>query len=398
MDRGTFIALTSAFAAAPTSAPPSRTIWLPMAVGMNRCFVSLAVSDAHGRTRTGVFWLDTGGGNLILQRDFARELGLRPTGAGVNEGGQRYIPTESPRISIGGVDVPLAPNDTMMLDAEAFVGGVDAQGLFPVRLLRDHAVTFDYPARRFGLDVGGLGGDSVPLEIASRTGFARMPISIDGEQVYVLLDTGASCTMLSQSLIDHLRSVHRDWRWVRGAYGDANMVGGALEASAEMLLVPNLSVGTTMLSEVAVVSRPPNTFEKWMSELTAGPIVGSLAGNVLRNFRVTLDYPNARAVFEPSVTNHPHIWDLVPLTLTPAADGTYTISGVLDIPPFAAARTKLVGAGLVSIDSMAVTGRRMTDVHNLLRGVPGTEKHIVVARGSSTQGFDLPVIPLWNHG
>jgi len=34
-----------------------------------------------------------------------------------------------------------------------------------------------------------------------------------------------------------------------------------------------------------------------MSALAKKPVVGSLGGNVLRRFRITLDYPNSRAFF-----------------------------------------------------------------------------------------------------
>jgi len=36
------------------------------------------------------------------------------------------------------------------------------------------------------------------------------------------------------------------------------------------------------------------TFERYMSSMMTAPIVGSLAGNVLRGFRVELDYPGKR--------------------------------------------------------------------------------------------------------
>ena len=89
MDRGAFLTLAAAFAAAP--ATPPRSPWISMPVEMNRCFAQIAVR-ANGRERSGLFWLDTGGGRIVLQRDFANELGLRATGAAITEGLSTYTP------------------------------------------------------------------------------------------------------------------------------------------------------------------------------------------------------------------------------------------------------------------------------------------------------------------
>ncbi len=368
-----------------------------MNVGMSRAFVSLEFAGPNGKSRTGTCWLDTGGGQLILRRDFARELGLHDTGKALTENGERLIPVDAPRVMASDVRVPVAPGDVMMLDSDRMTSGVEADVIFPVRLLRDHAVTFDYLSHRFGIDVDSPAGTPMPVDIAPHSGFARLPVTIGGQEVYMLLDSGASCTMLSQALIDSLRAKHPDWRTVRGAYDDANMLGGSFEANAQELLLPELRVGGTTVSNVAAVSRPEGTFERWMSSLTTGPIVGALAGNVLRRFNLTLDYPNSRLYLDfesPAPPLHP--LSLVALTVTPNDDGTYGIAQVLDDPAYAAVRSKLIGAQLTSIDGTPVNGRRISDVHALLRGIPKTSKHIVVERDKTTQSYDLPVVVLWD--
>lgn len=52
--------------------------------------------------------------------------------------------------------------------------------------------------------------------------------------------------------------------------------------------------GGQPLVDFGVVSRQAGVFEKWMSSMMTAPIVGSLAGNVLKRFRVDLDYPNQK--------------------------------------------------------------------------------------------------------
>lgn len=43
-----------------------------------------------------------------------------------------------------------------------------------------------------------------------------------------------------------------------------------------------------------VVERKEGVFEKWMRSMMTSPIVGSVAGNVLKQFRVELDYANQK--------------------------------------------------------------------------------------------------------
>ena len=53
--------------------------------------------------------------------------------------------------------------------------------------------------------------------------------------------------------------------------------------------LPKLKVASSSL-----VARSNFPIEKWMSSMMAVPIVGSLAGNVLKRFRVELDYLNSK--------------------------------------------------------------------------------------------------------
>jgi hypothetical protein len=48
------------------------------------------------------------------------------------------------------------------------------------------------------------------------------------------------------------------------------------------------------LNLLSCFTQRQGTFETYMSRMMTAPIVGSLAGNVLKRFRVDLDYPNAK--------------------------------------------------------------------------------------------------------
>jgi hypothetical protein len=104
-----------------------------------------------------------------------------------------------------------------------------------------------------------------------------------------LIDTGASFTMVSEVLLKSWGEAHSDWPRHAGAYGEAKTLGGM---TLETMFVPSVRWGRNELKDVGVTSQKSGTFEKWMSSMTKGPIVGSLAGNVLKGFRVELDYAN----------------------------------------------------------------------------------------------------------
>ena len=64
------------------------------------------------------------------------------------------------------------------------------------------------------------------------------------------------------------------------------MLGGQ---TIETMFVPGARWGPFDV-ELGVVSQREGTFERYMSGMMAAPIIGSLGGNVLKDFRVELDY------------------------------------------------------------------------------------------------------------
>jgi len=123
------------------------------------------------------------------------------------------------------------------------------------------------------------------------SGFPRTEIVVDGKPYGMLLDTGASFTMVSQAVLVALSHAHPEWERHDGAHGEAATLGGQ---TLETMYVPQAMWGTAELSRFGVTSQQAGVFEKWISSMTAEPVVGSLAGNVLKHFRVDMDYPNER--------------------------------------------------------------------------------------------------------
>jgi hypothetical protein len=129
------------------------------------------------------------------------------------------------------------------------------------------------------------------MPVSKKSGFPRTEIEVDGVTYGLLLDTGASFTMVSEALLQTWGSQHPDWSRHPGAFGEAATLGGQ---TLETMFLPSARWDSYRLGEFGVTSQRKGTFENRMSSMMTSPIVGSLAGNVLKRFRVELDYANEK--------------------------------------------------------------------------------------------------------
>ena len=89
---------------------------------------------------------------------------------------------------------------------------------------------------------------------------------------------------------DQWRQRHPDWRVVENA--DANAKG------EPMIQVPLITVAGYTVGPVWFTRRPDKNFHQFMSQFMDRTVEGALGGSALRFFRLSVDYPNAVAVFE----------------------------------------------------------------------------------------------------
>jgi predicted aspartyl protease len=263
----------------------------------NRPYVDLTFQRPDGSKRLARFLVDSGGGGFVLTAPLARDLGLK-WGATTREEGTEFAQiTETLKASVGNFPLELDPQRVLVVMAETVLPRavtLPHEGMLPGHVLAKYHVVFDYPKAKFTIARAGVlkpKGTSLPMPVHSRSGFPRTEIKIDGKTYGFLLDTGASFTMVSEVLLKSLGTAHPDWPRHPGAYGEAVTLGGM---TLETMFIPRGRWGTNQLTEFGVVSQRQGTFESYMSKMMTAPIVGSLAGNVLKRFRVDLDYPNAK--------------------------------------------------------------------------------------------------------
>ena len=372
---------------------------VPIDLRDNRIFVQLTCVRPDGSLRQARFQVDSGGGSVILSESLSHDLALKSVGSPSEEEGETFQPVTSPEIRIGEMPLNLSDVSTIVTVGSKgeFSPGSGAEGFLPAPLLRKYEVVFDYPARQFTMaQPGGLKprGVQVPSPIAAESGFPRIELTVDGEKQGFLLDTGAAYTMISQTLIDKWKATHPNWPRCIGAVGAANMIGGAFDAKAEMLRVPEMQWGTFDLPRVGVVSRPPGTFEKQMSDMMTAPIVGAIAGNVLRAFRVEIDYQHGLTYLEKGKDVDSERINTVGVVIGPYPDASYTIGGVARCNEKNLVEGVQSGDKLVGINDWAVTGS-LADVLHELQGTPGEVKNLVVERNGRKITIRATVTSLW---
>lgn len=291
-----FLLVTSATLAQTSKEPQQVTV--PLLIEKNRPFVELTFRRPDGSKRTARFLIDSGGGGFGLVEPLARELGLKWGPTQQEEGKTFGLITDPVKVYIGDFPLELNPKRIGVTIGEDSILSKDqytlTEGLLPGHVLAKYHVVFDYPSGKFTIakpNVLKPKGDALAMPINSESGFPRTEIEIDGKTYGFLIDTGASFTMVSEVLLKSLGATHPDWPRHPGGFGEAATLGGS---TLETMFVPKGVWGANELTEFGIVSQREGTFERRMTRMMSAPIVGSLAGNVLKRFRVDLDYPNAK--------------------------------------------------------------------------------------------------------
>jgi len=300
------------------SAPPTA---MPALYDEDRFFVQ-PVTATDGRRLT--FYTDTGGG-LFLYRDAAERFGLTITNV-AEPGKEPFYVAALPTFRTDAT-IPLPdwrkgrlPVVTKEARSHDFSSTIHEDGMLGQEWFAEHVWTFDYPGKRLLLREPG---DVPKVPAAHRVelgfqkdetpppplDFPRIRAEIDGQDLDLLLDTGATLELseaaaaslkdrgariratsfIVASTFDDWVRRHPDWR----VMPDADVF-----QKEAMIQVPSVKVAGYEVGPVWFTRRADKNFHEFMSRFMDKTIEGALGGNVLRAFRLTVDYPKAVAYFE----------------------------------------------------------------------------------------------------
>lgn len=326
--------------------------------------------------------VDTAGSALCLRQSLVDELGLQ-VHEWLDDHGAPVSVVEPPELRLGDA----------LLDTEGLVAyGFDdvrplglaarqADLLLPAPVLRRHHVVLDDPGGTMSVaDPGSIerAGVPVPVFIDDDSGYVVANVEIDGETFDLLVDTAVTCSAAVDGLLRAWQGDHPDWPVSASAVGPGNVTGMPVEARVPMLRVPLVQLGPFSVPEVAFAWRGAGDV----------PTDGTLGGNVLRLFRVDLDYPSGSVRLEQGAPFPDNDAELVGVVLALGDEGweiAATVSGLEDVRP---------GDSLVAVDGTATDGRSLPEVLDLLRGTPGDRHQLTLRREGATLDVHAPVLRL----
>ncbi len=317
----------SAFVAAcPTvdtpEAKPLEPVELP-GVGVPTLFVEdrffLETSGENGESLK--IFTDTGGGLFISSAAVTRlELQTQPR----DVDGQQLDCALVPALAPGGDLPPFQAFEGWLpiVDERELSFTDESEAMLGQGWFRERIWMFDYEGGQLRLldeDDVPTGDEAhaeplgFPTSVAGvrQTNYPRIQATLDGEIVDLLFDTGATVHMTSSARtaiddgqgasratsfiiatkFDAWRERHPDWRVIENA--------DALVAGESMIEVPAIDVAGVTVGPVWFTRRADSNFHDFMSQFMDRRIDGALGGSALAHFRVTVDYPNAVAIFEP---------------------------------------------------------------------------------------------------
>lgn len=308
--------IVAAFCLPATAQSAGKPLVLPVRYDEHRFFVEPLTADGNKL----VFFTDTGGG-LFLFSDVVERLKIPVVK--VEEKGETLELVELPKFKEGAsIPAPLGSRERLFVFPSARREALSQgwSGMLGQQWFADRVWTFDYPNQSLLLRAAGdlpRGKAEHRVTLGFRTNpagkrmlnFPRIQISVDGETLDLLFDTGASTELtetasaalndkrpaaratsfITTSVFEKWRKRHPQWRVVENAEKRTN------EA---MIEVPQVSIAGHTVGPVWFTRRADKNFHEYMSQWMDKRIEGALGGNALRHFRVSVDYPNALAVFE----------------------------------------------------------------------------------------------------
>jgi hypothetical protein len=280
-------------------------------------------------------------------------------------------------------------------------GAFDVTGVLGGNVLRGFRVGLDYqaPATLFGPAALPQDAESSPIvvdfdlagggtgSIAGGNGqVVNVPptrlvveATIEGAKRTLVIDTGASYTLLRQSLFTTLVSDGRAQITVA-----TSTATGASQGTVAR--THDLGVGATDAMGSPVASVADDEVDNVANEVGRS-VDGMLGGSFLRGFYAVIDYGARQASLYPYKVADALAdeFDRVGVFLAEDGDG-YAIAQAVD-----PSEQGLVGEVLIDVDGTPVAGLDPDQADRLLRGPPGAMHTLHIQRGGSAQAETLPV-------
>ena len=393
-------------------ASPAASGPVPFTFDDNRVFVPVTLIGADGRERRTLAFVNQGFAGPTLSNALYRELGVgegRPLRMRVGAAEIAIDPrTVQPESEVLDFQLHLLPQHGPVTSEaqaayaaakaqgrgglmKALVGPIPVEAVLSAGLLQRYRVTLDYGARTLSLDPPGgppPEGTPVTMRVNPSTGFATVDAVIGGERRALVIDCGGSFSSLRLGVAKAVVQRHPDWLRSEGGIGEANLSLSEADVGAPVLRAPNAQVGGVALAPfdlsgfgvpgpVGAIATP--AFWRYYSVKAGERVDGWIAGNVLKFFRLTLDYPNRTSYWRQEAPLGAGELDAVGLVLARVGQ-TVTAASVARKKGRPTVSDVIPGDRLVSVDGRAVDGLTRGQLLAALHGRPGETRELVLDR------------------
>lgn len=363
---------------------------VPFIFDDNRVFAQLDFVRADGTLRKALAFVDLGTPALVLDKKLYGELQVGQGKPVILRVGHLEMKVDSSAVETD-TDLGLTgPNGKRTVPVEAVLSG---------SVLTNYELVVDYAKRTLTVAQANTlksTGDAVPCRVNERTGMVSITADIDGRPYALAVDTGSAYSWVREDVAEQWTKAHPDWERGKGAVGEANMqsrTGGA-QARATILRLPEIKLGSLSLKQVGALGIAPEappippapgqskvegSFFDWYSKKAPEPVIGWLGGNVLRGFRLTIDFPRRTTYWERVSDLDPHELDQVGVTLEKRSDG-YFIAGIAQKSGKPTVDTVRVGDKLIQVDDVVLSSATRGAIFAALHGKPGEVRMLVVER------------------
>lgn len=342
----------------------------------NRIYAELVFIRPDGTLHRTLAFVDSGSPAMIVSPGLYEELQIHGGGTVTFQVGELAVHVESSAVAKDDW-FPFTVGEKTQVEA-----------LLPAGVMERFQVVIDYGAHVLTFaQPGGIKnqGTAVGLRINEKTGLVAIEATVDGQRYPMTIDCGSAYTWLRKSAAKPWLAAHAQWERGTGAVGASNMrmADDGIEENGILLRMPKVQVGALELDQVGALAIGPSKtnwdFIDWYSQKNPSSVIGWLGGNVLRNFRLTLDYPNRVSYWLRQTQADARDLDQVGLTLK-FVGGKYLVSALATQKGKPTVEGIQVGDELLQIDEQSTKGATWSAIFSGMHGQPGELRRLRMSR------------------
>jgi predicted aspartyl protease len=341
--------------------------------------------DARVDGSPAVLMLDTGAERSLLDRQFAKRLGLHPI---ADADLQKPYSSERKEIvrvtdleiqSIHSRDLNVMTDD---LTAGSRALGVHIDGVLGNDYLRKFTVTLDYSAGSVTFDHTSVSHRSVPIILGRVGNRYFVHLNFDGVLLSFLLDTGTNFSALSQSGWARLNQNKTVLPLIDGVRSSGT------SATSKLVCIQRASLGRNSFQNLPVRVQPPMS-----AGIFANPAVDGLLGSdFLMQFVVSLDLANSALYLNPdrNFTADRDRFSTIGIQFAKDPTGFFTIMAVWTPTPASEANINL-GDQILTVNGLNTIEMSQEDLSRQLHGEPGRKIQVMIRSGGDQRAMNLTI-------